>query len=60
VLLVDNGFIPLNYKKPFGVSVRSILNGLLEKGYHIINEKQYNPKINGKTAFGRVLVKKVE
>ena len=60
VLLVDNGFIPLNYKKPLGVSVRSILNGLLEEGYQIINEKQYNPKINGKIAFGRVLVKKVE
>jgi hypothetical protein len=60
VLLVDNGFIPLNYKKPLGVSVRSILNGLLEKGYQIINEKQYNPKINGKIAFGRVLVKIVE
>jgi hypothetical protein len=60
VLLVDNGFIPLNYKKPLGVSVRSILNGLLEKGYQIINEKQYNPKINGKITFGRVLVKKVE
>jgi len=60
VLLVDNGFIPLNYKKPLGVSVRSILNGLLEKGYQIINEKQYNPKINDKITFGRVLVKKVE
>jgi hypothetical protein len=60
VLLVDNGFIPENYKKPLGVSVRSILNGLLEKGYQIINEKQYNPKVNGKITFGRVLVKKVK
>jgi len=60
VLLVDNSFIPINYKKPLGVPVRSILNGLLEKGYQIINEKQYNPIINGKITFGRVLVKKVE
>jgi len=60
VLLVDNGFIPLNYKKPLGISVRPILNGLLEKGYQIINEKQYNPKVNGKITFGRVLVKKAE
>ena len=32
-LVVDNCFIPNDYKKPFAVSARPILNGLLEKGY---------------------------
>jgi len=57
-LLVDNGYIPSDYKKPFAVSVRSILNGLLEKGYKIVQEKQYRPHINGKEVFARVLVQK--
>ena len=57
-LLVDNCYIPDNYKKPFAVSVRPILNGLLEKGYKIVQDKQYRPYINGKEAFARVLVKK--
>ena len=58
-LLVDNCYIPDDYKKPFAVSVRPILNGLLEKGYKIIQEKQYRPYIDGKEAFARVLVQKV-
>jgi predicted GIY-YIG superfamily endonuclease len=59
VLLVDNCYVPKNYKKPFTVSAFSILNGLLEKGYKIIQEKQYEPYINGKRKFGRVLVQKI-
>jgi len=58
VLLVDNCYIPSNYKKVFAVSVRAILNGLLEKGYQIVQEKQYRPHINGREIFARVLVKK--
>ena len=58
ILLVDNCYIPSNYKKAFAVSVRAILNGLLEKGYKIVQEKQYRPYINGKEIFARVLVKK--
>jgi hypothetical protein len=58
VLLVDNCCIPSDYKKPFAVSVRSILNGLLEKGYKLIEHKEYVPYMNGKRCFGRVLVKK--
>ena len=58
VLLVDNCYIPSDYKKPFAVSVRSILNGLLEKGYKLIEHKEYVPYINGKRCFGRVLVQK--
>jgi hypothetical protein len=58
-LLVDNCYIPDDYKKPFAVSARPILNGLLEKGYSIIDEKQYFPYIGGKKKFGRVLVQKI-
>jgi hypothetical protein len=55
---VDNNYIPNDYKKPFAVSVRPILNGLLEKGFKIVQEKQYRPYINGKEVFARVLVQK--
>ena len=58
-LVVDNCYIPSDYKKPFAVSARPILNGLLEKGYEIVNDNQYFPYVNGKKCFGRVLVKKV-
>jgi hypothetical protein len=59
-LLVDNCYIPVDYKKPFAVSVRPILNGLLEKGYKIVQEKQYRPHIDGKEIFARILVQKVD
>ena len=58
MLLVDMGHIPSNYRKPFGVSTRPILNGLLEKGYKIIQDKEYYPYIDGKKQYSRVLVKK--
>jgi hypothetical protein len=56
MLLVDNCYIPNDYKKPIAVSARSILNGILEKGYEIIHDTQYFPYVNGKRCFGRVLV----
>jgi predicted GIY-YIG superfamily endonuclease len=58
-LIVDNCFIPNDYKKPFAVSARPILNGLLEKGYKIVQDTQYFPYENGKKCFGRVLVQKI-
>ena len=58
-LVVDNCYIPSDYKKPFAVSARPILNGLLEKGYKIIQDTQYFPYENGKKCFGRVLVQKI-
>jgi len=58
-LVVDNCYIPNDYKKPFAVSTRPILNGLLEKGYKIIQDTQYFPYENGKKRFGRVLVQKI-
>ena len=57
-LLVDNNYIPSDYKKPFAVSVRQILNGLLEKGYKYVKDRDYTPYINGEAKFGRVLVQK--
>jgi hypothetical protein len=58
-LVVDGCYIPDNYKKPFAVSTRPILNGLLEKGYELVNDKEYVPYINGKRRFGRILVQKI-
>jgi hypothetical protein len=58
ILLVDNCYIPSDYEKPFAVSVRPILNGLLEKGYNIFEDKRYEPYENGKRCFARVLVQK--
>ena len=60
ILLVDNCYIPSDYKKPFAVSARPILNGLLEKGYKIVEENaDYVAVVNGKKKFRRVLVQKV-
>ena len=58
-LLVDNCYIPNDYKKPFAVSTRPILNGLLEKGYKIVKDKKYVPYINEEEKFARVLVQKI-
>jgi len=57
-LLVDNCYIPSDYKKPFAVSTRPILNGLLEKGYKIVKDKKYVPYIEEQEHFARVLVRK--
>jgi hypothetical protein len=59
MLVVDNCYIPNDYKKPFAVSARPILNGLLEKGYKIIQNKKYEPFINGKNCFARAIVQKI-
>jgi hypothetical protein len=59
VLIVDNNYIPSDYKKPFAVGVYPIVSGLLEKGYKYTQDKEYVPYINGKRCFGRVLVQKL-
>ncbi|EOM9845999.1 adenine-specific methyltransferase EcoRI family protein [Campylobacter upsaliensis] len=59
-LLVDNNFIPNDYDKPFAVSTRQILNGVLECGYEIVSKKQYEAFINGKSNFKRVLIQKIK
>jgi hypothetical protein len=59
MLLVDNCYIPNDYKKPFAVSTRPVLNGLLEKGYKLVEDKEYRLYINGKEGFSRVLVQKI-
>ncbi|GHU94563.1 hypothetical protein FACS1894156_2920 [Bacteroidia bacterium] len=58
ILIVNEGYIPDNYKKPFAVSPRIILNGLLEKGYKMVQDSEYVPYINEKRCFGMVLVQK--
>ncbi|MCL1893928.1 MAG: GIY-YIG nuclease family protein [Holophagaceae bacterium] len=57
-LLVDQGYIPSNYKKPFGVSARPILNGVLELGYELVEAGEYYPYIEGQKKFARVLIRK--
>jgi hypothetical protein len=59
VLVVDNNYIPSDYKKPFAVGVYPIVSGLLEKGYKYTQDTEYVPYINGKRCFGRVLVQKI-
>ena len=59
ILVVDNNYIPSDYKKPFAVSAYPILSGVLEKGYILTEEKEYVPYINGKRCFGRVMIKKI-
>ena len=58
ILIVDNCYIPSDYTRPFVVSVRPILNGVLEKGYEYVQDTEYVPYINGKRTFGRVLIQK--
>jgi len=58
-LLAENNYIPNNVKKPFAVSVRVILNGILEKGYKLIEDKEYVPYYNKKRDFGKVLIQKI-
>jgi len=59
ILVVDNNYIPCDYNKPFAVSAYPILSGVLEKGYKLFNDKEYNPYINGERRFSRVLVQKI-
>ena len=60
ILVLDNNFIPIDYKEPFAVSPRAILNGILEKGYKIIQEKRYTPFFNKKESFARILIQKIK
>ncbi|TLD97243.1 DNA methyltransferase [Helicobacter jaachi] len=59
-LLVNNSYIPIDYDKPFAVSARQILNGVLECGYKIVQLTQYVPYINEKKQFTRVLIQKID
>jgi hypothetical protein len=59
MLVVDNCYIPNDYKKSFAISIFPIFNGILEKGYKIIDNKQYFPYINRKKCFARVLINKI-
>lgn len=58
ILCVDNGFIPYDYDKPFAISARPVLNGILERGYKIAYDNEYFPYVNGKRGFGRILIQR--
>ena len=57
---MDNNYIPEDYEKKFAVSTRPILNGLLEKGYKLVEAKEYYPYIKGKKKFARILVQRID
>ena len=59
ILVVDNCHAPTDYDGIFAVSPRPILNGLLERGYKIVSDREYVPYFAGKRGFGRILVQKV-
>ena len=59
LLVVDNNYIPNDYGEPFAVSAYPILSGILEKGYKMVQEKEYYPYIKGKKKFARVLIQKI-
>ncbi len=59
ILVVDGGFIPTDWESPFAVSVRPILNGVLECGYEIVQDSQYVPYFDGRRGFSRVLISRV-
>jgi hypothetical protein len=60
ILLVDNCYIPSDYKKPFAIANHPIFSGVLEKGYKIVEKDwSYIAVINGKQCFRRVLVQKI-
>jgi hypothetical protein len=58
-LIIGHCYIPSDYKKPFAVSTFPILNGILEMGYEMIQDKEYYPYVQGKKKFARVLIQKV-
>ena len=60
IFVLDNNYIPSDYNKPFAVSPRAIVNGILEKGYKYAQDKEYVPYYNGKRAFGRILIQKIK
>jgi hypothetical protein len=59
MLLLDYSYIASDYDKPIAVSKSPILNGLLEKGYCIIDDKEYYKTTKGKLNYKRVLVQKI-
>ena len=58
VLNINNGYIPDDYDKEFAVSSAPIVNGILEQGFEVYGNETYLPKINGKTGWRRLLIRK--
>lgn len=60
ILNISRCNIPNDYNKPMAVSVRPILQRVLDYGFEVYSEKEYVPYIKGKRQFGRVLIQKVK
>jgi len=59
ILNINRCNIPNDYEKPIAVSVRPILQRVLDFGFEVIQEKEYVPYIKKKRQFGRVLIQKI-
>ena len=60
ILNVNNGYVPSDYEKAFAVSSAPIIGGILEQGFEVYGDETYLPKINGKTGWRRLLIKKTK
>jgi len=59
ILNINRCNIPNDYEKPIAVSVYPMLQRVLDFGFEIIQEKRYEPYVNGKEQGHRVLIQKV-
>ena len=60
ILNFNDSYIPSDYNKEFAISLGPIVNGILEQGFEVVGNETYLPKINGKTGWRRLLIKKTQ
>ncbi|GMO60008.1 MAG: hypothetical protein Ta2D_05620 [Rickettsiales bacterium] len=58
-LNIDRCNIPNDYDEPFAISVYPMLQRVLDYGFKIVQEKRYEPYIDGKEQGHRVLIQKI-
>ncbi len=54
ILIVDK-FVPNDYYKPFGISIHTMRNGVLNSGYKLL-QCQYVPYLDKKRKFDRIII----
>jgi hypothetical protein len=60
ILNINRCNIPNDYEEPIAVSVYPMLQRVLDFGFEIIQEKRYEPYVNGQEQGHRVLIQKVK
>ena len=58
ILNFNDSYVPSDYDLPFAISLGPVVNGILEQGFEVYGNETYLPKINGKTGWRRLLIKK--